>query len=89
MVKLTDVERRELDILFKSPWFKVLKKIADDFEINVLRKFKTVNMADPIAINILSKNTYYLRGVEDFLLTAETGVNKLAERKFDDDEAKE
>ena len=66
-----------------------MEKIAEDFELGVLRKFKIINTQNKDDLDILAKNVIYLRGMEDFLNTVKTQVNCVSLRKSDEQLEKE
>ena len=86
MLKLSDKEKRNLKTMFKSAWFKVMEKIAQDMELWVFRLFKKVDFQNTKNIAILAKNTHYLQGIEDLMHTVKTQNNCVSERKDDDEE---
>ena len=80
---LTPEEKKDLQDLLKKPWYKVLLKIADNFEMTVLRKLKTLDTANENDLAILSQNMLYLKGMEAFMASIKTGNNEVANRKED------
>ena len=89
MIKLTDQEKIDLKDIFERPGFKVLEKIAEDFELWVLRRFKIIDTSKKNDLSILAKNVDYLRWMEDFLKTAKIQINCVSERKSDEQLQKE
>lgn len=67
-MKLTDTQKEDLKLLIKHKWFKVLEEIVKDMEYNLLKEFKTVNLADE---NVWIK----LNGVQNKLAWAEFLIN--------------
>ena len=84
MHKPTPEEKKDLLDLQKKPWYKVLLKLADDFEMNVLRQLKNLDTWNPKDLEILSKNMLYLKWAEAFMASIKTWANEYATRKEED-----
>ena len=80
---LTEQERTDLKELLKRPWFKVLEKIAEEFEMDILRQLKNINTSNTKDLEILSKNMLFLKWAEAFMETIKAWQNQFANRKED------
>jgi len=89
MIKLTKEQKADLKELQKKPWFKVLISIIESMEFDVFKLFKNINYNNAIQLEVLKKNTYYVRGMEDIIKTLNTWTNQVSERKSDEEIAKE
>jgi len=67
-MQLTEIQKEDLKLLIKHKGFKVLEEIVKDMEYNLLKEFKTMNLAD--------ENTWIkLNGVQNKLAWAEYLIN--------------
>jgi len=89
MIKLTKEQKADLKELQKKPWFKVLISIIESMELDVFRIFKNIDYKNPKDLEILAKNTHYVKGMEHILYTLNTWTNQVSERKSDEEIAKE
>ena len=86
MIKLTKEEQADLKSLKTKPWFKVMIKLIENFELTVFRQLKTTDLKDDKQLGTLGRNMDYLKGIEDVMNTLKTWTNQIAERKIEKDE---
>ena len=89
MLTLTEQNKEDLKDLLTKPWFKVMEKVAKEMELDVFRLFKNIDYKNPKNLDILAKNTYYLKWIEDFIASIKTQKNTVSERIEEEDEEKE
>lgn len=85
MITLTQEQKDDLKDLFTKPWFKVMEMLAKEMELDVFRMFKNIDIKNWKNLEILAKNTHYLKWIEDFIKTIKTQKNQISERKIDDE----
>ena len=76
-------EKKDVLDLKTKPWYKVLLKMADAFELSVLRNLKNLDTSNEKDVSILAKNLQFLKWMEAFMATIKTGNNEVANRKED------
>ena len=82
MKTLSREEKEELKLLVTHRWFKILERIVDDFEIDTLRQLKNVDLSNDKDVEILKKNTLYLKWAESLMRIIKSQTNVLAKKDF-------
>lgn len=83
-MQLTQQDKADLRLLLDHKGFRVLEAIIKEQELNVLQNFKTVDLTKAEHVSILSKNQWYLKGINDLLTTLKTQSNEIVNRDFKD-----
>lgn len=82
MRTLTKEEKADLELLMNHKGFKLLENLVGEFENDVLKSLKTINLADDKQLRILNAKQNYLKWVEDFLSTMKNKTNSIGKREF-------
>ena len=83
MITLDKQQKEDLKLLIESRGFKVLDSIIKDFELDVLRSLKKVNLADEKQLKVLNAKQNYLLWIEDIQNLLKNQTNSISNRKFD------
>ena len=79
-MELTQQEKTDLEGLVSHRGFKVVEKIISGFELDILRQFKTISVADVEQLKILNANQNYLKGLEDTIQTIRGNAQSIKQR---------
>ena len=83
MKQLNKIEKENLKNLTQHAGFKVLEEIAKDFEIDTLRRLKTINLANKDELALLNAQQNFLLGAESLIEIIKTQTNVMVNKKFD------
>lgn len=81
--QLNDSEKTDVKKMFDSKGFKIMEDLVDEFETNMLRRFKTASFWDAKVIEELTQTQNYLKWVSDFINTIKWKTSWVWKRKKD------
>jgi len=77
-MKTLNKEQKELlKWLIEHRWYKLLLDLIDDFEDEVLKQLKNIDISNEKDLQILWKNQAYLKWLEDLLTTIKSQTNMI------------
>jgi len=81
-MKLTEQQKTNLQWLVKHQGFQVVELIVAEYETNVLKWLKSINLSNTDELAKLNASQNYLKGLEDCLSTIKGNSQAITKRKI-------